>query len=136
RGGIFSEKCVRTNSRILHIIPMTLFAYGTLKEPSILRRLIGRVPEMKPAVLRGFRLVRPPFRRWKMYFMAVPSRGSIVRGKLISGLVKNDMVKIAEWEDVPEKVWIRGRVVASVGGRPIKTFAYLGSKKISTRSAE
>jgi gamma-glutamylcyclotransferase (GGCT)/AIG2-like uncharacterized protein YtfP len=41
-----------------------LFVYGTLRFPDVLRALIGRVPDMTPAVAVGWRVAALPGRRY------------------------------------------------------------------------
>ena len=61
----------------------TLFVYGTLLFPAIMRRVVGRVLPSEPAVLRGYRRRRV---RNEVYPGVLPSLGSNVKGKLCRGL--------------------------------------------------
>lgn len=109
---------------------MTLFAYGSLKDPKILRRLIDRIPAMRNALLRGYSLRRPPVKRWRKYWMATPKRGAIIRGRLLSGLTKREIARIHEWEETPENIWARKYVAVLAEGRPRRVLAYLGNLDI------
>lgn len=75
----------------------SLFVYGTLMSPSVLSRVIGRVPNMVPAVLHEFH-------RYKIQNRAYPgiieTKGSIVEGKLIESLEDEEISKLDEYEGV------------------------------------
>lgn len=107
---------------------MNLFAYGSLMKPEILRKLIGRVPEMQEATLKGFGLAQHGVERFKKYRLAVPRRGSSVGGKILV-ISRAEFKVIHEYERTPERIWGLKRIVVSVGRKKIKAYAYLANKK-------
>jgi gamma-glutamylcyclotransferase (GGCT)/AIG2-like uncharacterized protein YtfP len=66
-----------------------LFAYGTLQFVPVLEALLGRVPELRLGVARGWRAAALPRRR---YPGLVPEAGRIAAGLVLTGLTR------AEWE--------------------------------------
>ncbi len=94
---------------------LPLFAYGTLRDPALLDRLLGPSPErtLVAAELRDFAKVwRPGFD----YPLVVPQPGARVRGVLIFGLdgeayrVLDDYEGVAEgdYRRIQARVWPRG----------------------------
>jgi gamma-glutamylcyclotransferase (GGCT)/AIG2-like uncharacterized protein YtfP len=63
-----------------------LFAYGTLQFPLVLQALLGRVPDLEPAVLPGWRAAALPGR---LYPGLVPGGGR-APGQLLVGLTAGE----------------------------------------------
>lgn len=73
-----------------------LFAYGTLQFPAILEVLLGRVPELVPTVVPGWRVAALPGR---VYPGLVPAATSQARGVLLSGLTAGEWEILDAYED-------------------------------------
>jgi hypothetical protein len=74
-----------------------LFFYGTLLDPDIQRRVIGRVLALRPATLAGFRRVRAA---GKWFPILVPGlAGDRVAGALAQGLTAREIARIVAYEN-------------------------------------
>ncbi|MEM9025462.1 MAG: gamma-glutamylcyclotransferase family protein [Verrucomicrobiota bacterium] len=76
--------------------PEHLFVYGTLMEPEVLRRLLGHVLEMRPAVIRGYRRFRVRNAVYPGIVAASPE--SSTTGKILSGLLESDWKTLDAFE--------------------------------------
>jgi gamma-glutamylcyclotransferase (GGCT)/AIG2-like uncharacterized protein YtfP len=77
------------------MINHTLFAYGTLRFPELIRHLIGRVPDQADAVLNGY--VR--FRIRHADYPGIFARpGSQVDGTVFSGITPEEWRTLDEYE--------------------------------------
>jgi hypothetical protein len=92
-----------TNSRLAHrpdppsAEPESLFTYGTLQVPDVLRTLLGRVPARTPAILTGWQVVALPHR---VYPGLVPAGdGDHVAGQLLTDLTPAEWLLIDAYED-------------------------------------
>lgn len=103
---------------------MRLFAYGTLLFPEVLHVLLGRVPDLSPAVTHGWRVAALPGR---VYPGLVPAPDGRASGRVVSGLSADEMVLLDAYEDTdyrlatipladgtgcPTYVWLRGVLAA------------------------
>jgi gamma-glutamylcyclotransferase (GGCT)/AIG2-like uncharacterized protein YtfP len=75
--------------------PETLFVYGTLMFPEILRVLIGRVPESTTATAAGWRVAALPGR---IYPALVPGDAT-AQGRLLTGIAPGEWQVIDAFED-------------------------------------
>ena len=73
-----------------------LFVYGTLREKSTQRSIIGRITECKDDVLLNYRKSRMKV-EGKFYPVALPSKGDSINGLVIS-LSADDIRKIDRYE--------------------------------------
>ncbi|MFJ2744400.1 gamma-glutamylcyclotransferase family protein [Streptomyces sp. NPDC087440] len=91
--------------------PDTLFVYGTLRFPEVLRAVLGRVPAGAPALAPGWRAAALEHRA---YPGLVASPGSTTRGVLLADLT------VAEWRllDAYEGAEYDLRRIALEGGTP------------------
>ncbi|HZB31021.1 MAG TPA: gamma-glutamylcyclotransferase family protein [Streptosporangiaceae bacterium] len=101
----------------------SLFVYGTLLFPDLVRALIGRVPERTPASVAGWRAAALPGRA---YPGLVRSAGATTGGLLLTGLTT------AEWRviDAFENGGYDLTEVALADGRP--AWAYTWSDDVAT----
>ncbi|MBA0049921.1 gamma-glutamylcyclotransferase [Streptomyces sp. AJS327] len=79
----------------LAVAPDTLFVYGTLLFPRILRALLGRAPARRPATAPGWRAAAL---RDRPYPGLVPAAGT-VRGRLLTGLTPAEWRLLDDFED-------------------------------------
>lgn len=79
----------------LVVEPSTLFAYGTLRFPEVLRALLGRVPARRPAAAPGWRVAALP---GVAYPGLVPGSGT-AHGVLIGDLTSREWRIIDAYED-------------------------------------
>lgn len=77
-------------------MPQYLFTYGTLRDPRVQRRVIGRVATSHPATLSGWRRVRVMIER-VTYPAIIPSRGSSVRGTVVE-LTARELARFDAYE--------------------------------------
>ncbi|WP_431954631.1 gamma-glutamylcyclotransferase family protein [Nocardia lijiangensis] len=73
-----------------------LFVYGTLQFPVVLRELIGRCPDLSPAVLPGWRVAALPGR---VYPGLVAAARATARGVVLSGLGAREWAVLDAFED-------------------------------------
>jgi gamma-glutamylcyclotransferase (GGCT)/AIG2-like uncharacterized protein YtfP len=73
-----------------------LFAYGTLRFPEILEILLGRVPDLLPASVPGWRVRALP---GAVYPGMVADPGGVADGVLISGLTEDERRLLDAYED-------------------------------------
>lgn len=96
-----------------------LFVYGTLVEPAIRERLLGRRVEAIAARLAGFERGR------RQHFYLARRVGAETVGMVLLGLTARDFEVLDDYEDVP-RLYTRGRIeVAAEGGAPIRCWVYL-----------
>lgn len=81
--------------RSLPPAPAALFAYGTLRFPDVLRALLGRVPDHRPATAEGWRVAALDGR---IYPVLVPGPGA-AGGVVIPGLTAVEWEIIDAYED-------------------------------------
>jgi gamma-glutamylcyclotransferase (GGCT)/AIG2-like uncharacterized protein YtfP len=106
----------------------SLFVYGTLMSPQVLRVLIGRLPEMiDPATMEGY--ARHPVKGQSFPGM-IPSASSDtgVRGVLLKELTDAEM-KVLDWFEGDE--YSRRNVHAYCGAAMEPTQTYVWSNPIS-----
>lgn len=76
---------------------MRLFAYGTLMFPEVLDVLLGRVPDLSPAVADGWRVAALPDR---VYPGLVAETGQRATGRVVAGLGADEVTLLDAYEDV------------------------------------
>lgn len=104
-----------------------VFAYGTLTDPGIRGRVLGRDTEAVDAVARGYtRMVAGD------YMTIVPSDGD-VQG-VVFHADPEDLRRMDLWEEVP--VYTLEPVTVEVGGEEIDAFVYVMSDPVGLRPAE
>lgn len=79
----------------LDVEPVTLFAYGTLAFPEVLQVLLGRVPDLVPTTVAGWRVARLPGH----VYPAMVAAEAVVRGCLITDLSGSEWRIIDAFED-------------------------------------
>lgn len=77
---------------------LPLFVYGTLRFAPVLEALLGRVPQMSPASVVGWRAAALPGR---VYPGLVPAADRRCDGILLSGLRRSDRVVLDMFEGDP-----------------------------------
>jgi gamma-glutamylcyclotransferase (GGCT)/AIG2-like uncharacterized protein YtfP len=114
--------------------PHALFVYGTLTDPRVRARVLGRRPslELAPARLRGYRRVIVPD---YAYPFLVPSGGdAVVDGLAISGLTDADYALLDEYEDVDagayERVQVDVELVNRGATRRACAWVYVGGRGV------
>ena len=91
---------------------MNLFVYGSLKSTLLLKELLDRVPESIPAILQGYKKIPKAYEC--RYPVAIKHTKSILTGKLLLNLTKEDFKKIDKYEATPENFYKKSKV-------PVKT---------------
>jgi len=104
-----------------------LFFYGTLLDPDIQVRVIGRVltgPALEPATLRGFRRVRA---RGKWFPILVPGLArDRVGGAVALGLTAREIARIVAYEN--DGYALKPVTVALDAGRRARALVFLPGK--------
>ncbi|MCC5847591.1 MAG: gamma-glutamylcyclotransferase [Verrucomicrobia bacterium] len=72
-----------------------VFAYGTLQFPDLMRRLLGRLPTSRPALLHGY--ARYAVRN-EDFPGLVPEAGSLTDGLLFENLNANELARLDKYE--------------------------------------
>ena len=108
------------------VVVNSLFVYGELCKPPVLRQLLGRVPSAEPAVLTGFsrRLARNTG-----YFRAVAQDDAVIVGLLLAEMEPSELTHIDGFENVEggqyQRIEVRVRTVAR--GRECPAWVYVGA---------
>ena len=98
-----------------------LFAYGTLLDKNIQRRVFGRTVETQPARLAGWQVVAKAVRR--RYPGIVRAGGKGAAGALLT-LDLRERAKADVYEGAPE-FYRRVRVTVRVGRQPVRCWVYV-----------
>ena len=105
----------------------SVFVYGTLMAPQVLKVLLSRVPDMLvPAVLPNYR--RHPVKDHVFPGIIPCSRGSATKGLLLQGLSENEL-KILDWFEGDE--YVRREVKVMCDLIPHETQCYIWSNPVT-----
>jgi gamma-glutamylcyclotransferase (GGCT)/AIG2-like uncharacterized protein YtfP len=105
----------------------SLFVYGTLMSPQVLRVLIGRLPEMiDPATLKGYR--RYPVKDQSYPGMVSGSAEDYVTGIILHELTESDL-QVLDWFEGDE--YTRRSVQVQCGPTILTTQTYAWSNPVS-----
>lgn len=112
-----------------HMRSPQLFAYGTLLDAAVQRRVFGRTIDATPARVQGWR-VMPALVRAR-YPGVVPLENSQTRGGVLS--LRPGELKVADaYEDAP-RLYRRHRVTARTARATVRCWMYVPSEKVSSR---
>ena len=78
-----------------------LFVYGTLQDPNVQQKVIGRVTELTDAILENY-MKREVIINGTTYPIAMPSDGETVSGKILE-VTPEELILIDEYETVSYK---------------------------------
>ncbi len=98
-----------------------LFVYGELQKRSSLLELIGRVPPIRPALLRGF---KKKLDEDTGYYVAVRDPQGVVEGSLLDGLRREELRALDEYEGLSDGLYVRDMVEVEVEGKTSKAYLY------------
>jgi gamma-glutamylcyclotransferase (GGCT)/AIG2-like uncharacterized protein YtfP len=98
-----------------------LFAYGTLLQKPVQRRIFGRTIPPAPAEVKNWRVVRTLVRA--RYPGVVPQEGGRVRGGILA-LRPGELQAADRYEDSP-RLYRRRRVVAHAGRVGVRCWIYV-----------
>ena len=104
--------------------PVQLFAYGTLLQPAVQLRVFGRTLEMRPAVLRGWRIV--PRAVGGRYPAIVPAANAVTPGALLR-LGAGHLGRADAYEEVP-RLYRRKRVTVASAEGPNRCWVYVSDE--------
>lgn len=103
------------------------FAYGSNLDQDAMRRVVGGWREVKPAVLRGFRLVFNVYSvSWKGGVANVVEDSSGVVYGAAYQLEEEQLSRLDKHLGVPNQ-WVRRKTVIEIEGRPVEAFIYVGA---------
>jgi len=100
---------------------ISLFAYGTLLNDDLVRKLTGRVFQKRPATLEDFERIEPP----GDYPYIAPKRGARVDGWLLDGL---DAASLRTLDAYEGDGYRRTLVEATTGGARVRCETYVGRR--------
>jgi gamma-glutamylcyclotransferase (GGCT)/AIG2-like uncharacterized protein YtfP len=100
-----------------------LFVYGSLLQPGLRRRLLGRTIQTEPARLPGYERCRG------RHFYVRPRPGAETYGLLLFGLSTRDLEILDRYESVPELYRRELAQVEPEGGRPLPCWIYLPTSR-------
>ena len=103
-----------------------LFAYGTLQDDAVQRRVFGRRIAARPAQLRGWRIVANQVR--DRYPGVARQAGGATRGGL-PALRTGELARADRYEDAP-RLYRRIRVVARSGRGSVRCWVYVPNDTI------
>lgn len=115
--------------------PHALFVYGTLTDPRVRERVLGRFRslEVVRARLRGYRRVTVP--DYAYPFVVPSSRDAVVEGLAIFGLTNADCALLDEYEDVDagtyERVQVDVELVNRGAVRGARAWVYVGGTGVA-----
>jgi gamma-glutamylcyclotransferase (GGCT)/AIG2-like uncharacterized protein YtfP len=98
-----------------------LFAYGTLLDEEVQRRVFGRAVAMQPARLAGWRVT--PRSVAGRFPGIVRAGGARTAGALLR-LSSSDLGMADAYEEAP-RLYRRKRVTARIGRRPLRCWVYV-----------
>ena len=115
-----------TTAIMIHVPCSSVFIYGTLMAPQVLKGLIGRVPDLvEPAILSNYR--RHPVKEHVFPGIIPCSTGaSKTQGLLLEGLSENEL-KVLDWYEGEE--YIRRDVKVKCDGISHETQCYVWSNR-------
>ncbi|MCK6452815.1 MAG: gamma-glutamylcyclotransferase [Alphaproteobacteria bacterium] len=96
------------------------FFYGTLLDPDIARRVVGRDVTLEPAWLSGYRRVRAA---GKWYPILVPGTpDDTVEGAVAGRLTRSEIARLVAYEGANYRLWPIGVVLA--GGASARALVF------------
>jgi len=110
---------------------VNLFVYGTLMNPDVRKKLLGRTLASQAATLEGYAAIRTRA-DFGNYPIAVPQQSSSMCGLFLSGLAENDFKKLDAYEGIGEQNCPYFRKIVRVrleNGQGAHASAYVGGKK-------
>jgi gamma-glutamylcyclotransferase (GGCT)/AIG2-like uncharacterized protein YtfP len=99
-----------------------LFVYGSLMEPGLRRRLIGREVIAERAYLRDFE------RRHGLYFYVVPKAGATVEGQVLRALSPKELCSLDHYENVPRLYTRQQLTIHGIDNRARLAWIYLPTR--------
>jgi gamma-glutamylcyclotransferase (GGCT)/AIG2-like uncharacterized protein YtfP len=105
-----------------------LFVYGSLMEPDLRRRLLGREVSAQRAYLRDFEHRRAD------YFYVVRQPGATVEGLVLGALSPGEFSALDRYEEVPRLYTREQLAIHSVDGRPRRAWIYLPTSLLLART--
>nr|BAJ49244.1 conserved hypothetical protein [Candidatus Caldarchaeum subterraneum] len=103
------------------------FAYGSNLDQEGMRRRVGEWFDLKPAILRDYKLVFNVFSSsWRGGVANIEeSPGSVVYGAVYL-LEESQLEKLDKYEGVPH-LYHRRKMTVEVGGRPLEAYVYVAT---------
>lgn len=103
------------------------FAYGSNLDQEGMRRRVGGWLDLKPAILRGYRLVFNVFSSsWRGGVANIEeSPGSVVYGAVYL-LEESQLEKLDKYEGVPH-LYHRRKITVEAGGTPLEAYVYVAT---------
>lgn len=106
----------------------SLFVYGSLMQPDLRRRLLGREVAAQPAYLRDFE------RRRGRYFYVERKPGTVVEGHILSPLTADELCALDRYEEAPRLYTRRRLTVHERDGRARRAWVYLPTRLLLDRT--
>jgi cation transport regulator ChaC len=103
------------------------FAYGSNLDQDAMRRVVGGWKEVKPAVLKGYRLVFNVYSvSWRggVANVVEDSAGTVYGAAYL--IEEEQLSRLDRHLGVPSQ-WVRRKTVIEVDGRPVEAFIYVGA---------
>ena len=97
-----------------------VFAYGEFEKEPVLRRLLGRMPKVLPAKLRGRRKFRDDLLG---YYNLVVDEDGIVEGHLLLGITDDELIVLDRFE---AELYRREAVTVETRTGPHEAWVYTG----------
>jgi gamma-glutamylcyclotransferase (GGCT)/AIG2-like uncharacterized protein YtfP len=104
---------------------LPLFVYGSLRDPRVRARLLGRDTNLatRPAILRGHARQMVPDFGYPFVVAAAPE--SQVDGEVLLGLQTHEYAILDAYEDVDEGLYVRVRVSVETPDGALEAWTYL-----------
>lgn len=105
--------------------PLPLFVYGSLRDPAIRRRLLGRRGDFttRPARLEGY--ARQAVAGFGYPFIVPSGPEACVEGELLEGLGQREYAILDAYEDVEDGLYLRVRVTVQTPDGPVDAWVYV-----------
>ena len=100
----------------------TLFVYGTLREPRLVRELTGRTFPIRPATLFDHERITPA----RGFPYVVPRTGATVEGLLLDDIDPRSLARLDAYEE-EGTLYLRRPVHASAAGHLVACETYVGN---------
>jgi hypothetical protein len=116
------------------LLPLPVFAFGAQLEEEFVAQLLEHSVNSRPARLTGYRAARLANVDWSVL---IAEEGATVDGRIICGLLADDLERIDAYEGVGEGLYRRTEVTVTAGEAgaegPRQAFIYLPTQRTLSR---
>ena len=104
---------------------LPLFVYGSLRDPDVRTRVLGRHAGIITTLATLHGHIRQTVPSFGYPFLVTAAPSDRVDGEIILGLTEADYPRLDAYEDVDEGLYVRARVTVMTDAGPVDAWAYL-----------